>query len=179
MKIRLVVLVICTVAVACRKAPSAPSSSEPSSMGPVRHRPPWIAEVSLHIENIRACLAEKMQPAGVVYVTSLRTGGTGLTTVDGLGATEHCAAKDGEVLYREPDPMRASELETLAVFTPAHERPAVGELVLLEEVLDEDRRTIGFLHWPGESAASSRRARNAAVHPASPELSVEVGHDGE
>lgn len=127
---------------------------------PESYRPEWAAQVAPHLGNIRACLADKLPPAGIVYLTALANDATGVTSVDGLGATEHCAARGGEVVHREVDSKRAQELRTLPVFTL--ERPTRPPLTVVEEVLDEDR-AIGYLYWPSEQPPELDAAPSATA----------------
>jgi hypothetical protein len=132
-------------------------------------RPAWVGGLAARVHDIRACLVGKLPPSGVVYVaSSLPSGVTGVTSIDGLGDTEHCAARSGEVFFREPGSKRVSDLPGAAVFTPGPSRPIVPELSLVEAVLDGER-TVGFLYWTASGTqhvrVNSKTTRKASYVP--------------
>jgi len=145
----------CTVIVGCASSPHAVRRPpEPTSD---QYRPDWTAAVSLHISEIRACLADRQEPVAVVHLQDLATGATGVTAVDGFGALENCAAKDSAVLLRGPSAFRSEDLAGLPLFALGPGVPRVATGVVLEEVTanEEEDVVLGWLYWPHRSRTSS------------------------
>ena len=115
---------------------------------PTRYRPNWIATIPMHIDAIRACLEPLEAPRYVLFVDSLITGATGVTTINYAGAVEHCAYQDGELVRREPAAPSVAAFEKLPLFSPGAVQPIVQVGSVLEEVLDDEGVVIGWLYWP-------------------------------
>ena len=140
-----VVALVLGVLAACAAKP-LPSPAAPSA--PTRYRPNWIATIAMHTDAIRACLEPREAPRYVLFIDSLITGATGVTTINYAGAVEHCAYKDGELVRREPAAPSVAAFEKLPLFSPGVTKPfdLVGSV--LEEVFDDEGVRIGWLYWP-------------------------------
>ena len=124
------------------------------------YRPGWTGSLPLIIDGVRTCVEGRLPPTLVLNVSSRPSGATGVITVDGVGATERCAAADGRVVHREPIALRPEMFEGFPVFVVGAETPTVDDHVLLEEV-HAGEELIGWLFWP--PAGSVRTLPSRAV----------------
>jgi hypothetical protein len=134
---------VAMVACAAKQVPQ-----ETSAPRPTRYRPTWTAMIPQHIDAIQTCLEPREAPRYVLFVDSLITGATGVTTINYAGAVEHCAYHDGRLVRREPAAPTAADFEKLPLFSPGATQPSAPIGSVLEEVLDEDGVVVGWLFWP-------------------------------
>jgi hypothetical protein len=116
---------------------------------PLRLRPDWTSQLAMQDGALRACLELREAPRYVVFLDSLPSGATGVTTIDAYGAIEHCAFLDGEVVRREPTQLSGAEIADAGgvLFSLGPVMPVVPAGIVLEEVVD-DGKVLGWLYWP-------------------------------
>lgn len=114
-----------------------------------RLRPDWTSQLALQVDAMRSCIELREAPRYVVFLDSLRSGATGVTTIDAYGKVEHCAWLDGVVVRREPTRLSAADVASSGgvLFSLGPTMPVVAEGVVLEEVV-EDGAVVGWLYWP-------------------------------
>ena len=114
-----------------------------------RLRPDWTSQLAMQVDAMRGCVELREAPRYVVFVDSLPSGATGVTTIDAYGDIEHCAWMDGSVVRREPTQMSAADVSDAGgvFFSLGPTMPVVPEGLVLEEVVD-DGAVVGWLYWP-------------------------------
>jgi hypothetical protein len=142
------IAVVALVALAACGARQAPQDTSPPAPRRTRYWPAWTLTIPEHMHAIRACLETREEPRYVLFVDSLITGATGVTTINYAGAVEHCAYHDGRLVRREPAATSAADFEKLPLFSPGAAQPSAPIGSVLEEVLDDDGVVIGWLFWP-------------------------------
>lgn len=118
-----------------------------------RYRPAWSASLPHHVDAMSQCLEGREAPRYVLYVDSLTSGATAVSTVDAYGVIENCAVADGKVVLRQPTDRSPSDLIGLPLFSLGAQQPIVASGVLLEEVVANDL-VVGWLYWPPAAAES-------------------------
>lgn len=129
----------------------------PRDMSPPR--PQWASNLAAQTDAIHACLREREAPRYVVFVEPLKSGATGITTIDAYDAIEYCAYLDGRIVWREPAEFTLRDVSAVrgALFSPGDDAPRVPGGQRIEELLERGQR-VGWLYWPeledAEPAAS-------------------------
>ena len=133
---------------ACAASPHVVSA--PREERAEHFRPEWTASLPLHMDELRACLEGRHPPVAVVHLQELATGDTGVTSVDGSGLLENCAARGSHVVIRGPSQFRPEDMNGLPFFAPGSEVPPVSAGIVLEEVdaFDGKDEVLGWLYWP-------------------------------
>ena len=128
-----------------------------------RERPDWTSQLGMQVDAMRACTAVLEAPRYVVFLDSLPSGATGVTTIDAYGGVEHCAYLDGEVVRREPTQLNGEEIADAGgvLFSLGPTMPIVPAGIVLEEVV-EDGAVVGWLYWPKAPAASAEEGADDA-----------------
>jgi hypothetical protein len=127
-----------------------------------RLRPDWTSQLAMQVDAMRGCVELRESPRYVVFLDSLPSGATGVTTIDAYGAIEHCAWLQGAVVRREPTQWSAADIAEAGgvLFSVGPTMPVIPEGNVIEEVID-DGAVVGWLYWPG-SAAQSEEPKGAA-----------------
>lgn len=146
---------------ACHRPVASPATTKEE---PARYYPGWIGAISMHVDAVRACTADRLGPTLVLDVSSRPSGATGVRSVDGMGIVERCAVKDGAIVHRSRDELPPDMLVRagLPVFALGLEPPTVASHVLLEDVRGDDGALLGWLFWPAEQRATQSEERHAA-----------------
>lgn len=114
-----------------------------------RLRPDWTSQLAMQVDAMRACIELREAPRYVVWLDSLPSGATAVTTLDAYGAVEHCAFMEGSVVRREPTQWNATDIADAGgvLFSLGATMPVVPTGIVLEEVVD-DGAVVGWLYWP-------------------------------
>lgn len=132
---------------------------------PVSHRvrPDWTSQLAMQIPAMAACVELRESPRYVVFLDSLPSGATAVTTIDAYGAIEHCAWMEGAVVRREPTQLSLVDVADAGgvFFSLGPTMPVVAEGIVLEEVV-EDGAVVGWLYWPRSSASREEGAADVA-----------------
>jgi hypothetical protein len=120
-----------------------------------RLRPDWTSQLAMQVPAMAACVELREAPRYVVFLDSLPSGATAVTTIDAYGEIEHCAWMDGAVVRREPTQLSPVDVADAggAFFSLGPTMPVVAEGIVLEEVVEEGA-VVGWLYWPKSSASS-------------------------